>query len=64
MPWALVALLAQAARAGEAPWTTVALNERAYLGLTLYHTYIHLTDEERVAYGRLSSTAARRMMPR
>ena len=64
MPWALASLLAQAARGGNVPWTTVALNERAYLDMTLYATYINLTDEERVALGRLSQTAARRMIER
>jgi hypothetical protein len=64
MPWALAELLAQAAKAGQVPWTTVALNERAYLGMTLYDTYVQLSDEDRIAFGRLSPTAARRMMPR
>ena len=62
LPYALTALLSQAARAGQVAWGTVALHEIAYLGIIFYETYVHLTEEERAALGRLSPTAARKMV--
>jgi hypothetical protein len=55
-------LLASEAELGRMPWVTVAIHERAVLGIVHYRTWIQLQDDERVLVGRMNQSTARRKL--
>lgn len=59
---AAVARVTGDAQQGQQSWATVALYERAHLGIVRYATWVMLTVEEREIYGRMNQTTARRKL--
>ncbi len=54
--------LASRAIAGDAGWASVALRERAELGIIPYKTWVNLTPSERNFLGVVNQTTARQLM--
>lgn len=57
-PPEVVAVLVQA-ELGQASWETVAMYEKAHLGLVTYGTYARMTPAERSRVGHMNQTTAR-----
>lgn len=51
--------LAEQAELGNLSWLTVAIQERAHLGIVMYATWSRLTPKERLDVGVMSQTSAR-----
>ncbi len=59
---AALAALAVRAMAGDPAWASVALRERAELGIIPYKTWANLTPMERNFLGVVNQTTARQLM--
>jgi len=51
--------LTEQAEIGNLSWLTVAIQERAHLGIVMYATWWRLTPKERLDVGVMSQTSAR-----